>query len=70
MKGVGWVLGKTKTIVAYAEAKLARVALKLEHIALSGLGKSVQGGENSHCRVPIDAAEIGARVWSPDDLLG
>lgn len=60
---------KRTRIVTDAQAQIVGVALELLGIALASAGEMVQRGENAHGRVAVDAAHVGVRGWSEDDLF-
>ena len=68
-EGVLRLFGEADAVVADAEPEFFGVALELLDIAFAGLGEAVEGGENPHGRLAVDAAHVGAYRGCEDDLF-
>ena len=66
-EGVGDV-DEEEAVVPGAEAEFFP-SLEGLYVALSGADEAVEGGENAHGGVSVDAANIGLGRFGPDDPL-
>jgi len=69
VESTGRFFCEVDAVIADAEAQLSGVAFELLDVTLAGLGEAMEGGEDAHGSLAVDAADVGARRWGKDDLL-
>ena len=63
------LIGEAYAIVADPQPQLAGLTFEFLYVALATLGETLDRSEDSHCRLSVDAADIGTRVLRPVDFL-
>jgi hypothetical protein len=57
--------GETHAVIAHAKAQLANLSLQLLDVPLASLGEAMDGKEDAHGGVAVEAADGGAGALGP-----